>query len=176
MKVRGLFVVFFSTSKKLLRNFWIQKWSNTTCPHIQWTCEHVVPKSLIPEHDDLSNLILLPGRLNNIRSNYPYIHNNTMNGTIKTIYPCFHEKCACNMTGQLVAKKFFIPPDFWKGIISRSVLSMKDKYPHHEQLIHKKVLDLDIASLWNQTFPMTSDEQEWNSIINGKSHKLGNPP
>lgn len=80
------------------------------------------------------------------------------------------------MTGQLVAKKFFIPPDFWKGIISRSVLSMKDKYPHHEQLIHKKVLDLDIASLWNQTFPMTSDEQEWNSIINGKSHKLGNPP
>lgn len=167
----------FSKPKVMLRNYWTHRW-NHTCPNIYWTCEHVIPKSLIPEHNDIHNLILLPDCLNHARSNYPYITNKIENGTIKTIYPCHNRTCNCtSMTGKLVSKKLFIPPDFWKGMISRSVLYMKDKYPHHENLIHKKVLDLGIASLWNQTFPITKDELEWNLMINNdKSHKLENPP
>jgi endonuclease I len=100
-----------------------------------------------------------------------------MNGTIKMISPCSQKNCSCtSMTGQLVSKKFFIPPDFWKGMISRSVLTMAQKYPHHRSLIHEKVLDLQIASLWNQTFPITKEEKNWQSLLNGRWHKSGNDP
>ena len=172
MKVISLFVVMFSVSKKLLRGYWTPIMSNQTCPQIQWTCEHVIPKSRIDEHDDLINWILYPSCLNHARSNYPYINNNTMNGTIKMIYPCSQKNCSCiSMTGQLVSKKFFIPPNYWKGMISRSVLTMVQKYPHHRSLINQKVLDLTIASLWNQTFPMTDEEKDWQSLLNGRLHK-----
>lgn len=164
MRITKLFYLFhsFSVSKQMLKSYWVEKWTNhTICPNIHWTCEHVIPKSLIKEHDDILNLILLPDRLNNARSNYPYIHNNTMNGTIKIINPCYNKKCNCSMTGKLVSNKFFIPADFWKGQISRSVLNMKNKYPYHTELIHKRVLDLNVALEWNETFPITNEEMEW---------------
>ena len=72
-----LFYVFnttlFHSSRNILKHHWFPR-SEFPCRNIQWTCEHVIPKSLIPEHNDLHNLILLPDRLNNMRSNFPYIN------------------------------------------------------------------------------------------------------
>lgn len=154
-----------SATRSLLKNYWAQR-LDFPCNNVQWTCEHVVPRSLIAEHNDLHNLILLPGRLNNARSNYPYIHDSGLDKTIqKIIWPCFNKGCHCNTTGTLVSKRLFIPPDLFKGMIARSVLFMDEKYPHHHDLIHKKVLDLGVASMWDCMFPATKQEAEWDKII-----------
>jgi len=42
---------------------------------------------------------------------------------------------------------------------------MKDKYPYHEKLIHKRVLDLGLASIWDKSFPPTQMEMDWNNFI-----------
>lgn len=153
-----------SSARSLLKNYWAQR-LDFNCSNVQWTCEHVVPRSLITEHNDLHNLIMFPGSLNNARSNYPYINNNDFNSTIKTIWPCFNKECGCNTTGTLVSKQLFIPPDLFKGRIARSVLFMDEKYPHHHDLIHKKVLNLEVASMWDDMFPATQQEAEWDKII-----------
>lgn len=157
------FLLFYlsATTKLLLKNFWRVMFP---CHNVRWTCEHVVPRSLIAEHDDLHNLILLPDRLNHARSNYPYIQNSTLPGRIQTIPPCFHSECDCYITGSLVSKRF-IPPDLFKGKIARSILYMEKKYPHHHDLIHNKVLNLDVAFMWDSMFPTTEEEIEWDQII-----------
>lgn len=155
------------SSRKLLKQHWIPEFP---CRHILWTCEHVIPKSLIPEHNDLCNLILLPSRLNNIRSNYPYIHGHPhLHG--KTITPCPLRECSCHhLQGKLVAKKLFVPPDPFKGMIGRSVLRMMDRHPHHHKLVHTRVLDLNVASQWDLSFPPSQQEKDWIQFVD-KVHR-----
>lgn len=156
--------------RNILRHNWHPR-SDFPCQHIKWTCEHVIPRSLIREHNDLHNLILLPDRLNNIRSNYPYIrgieydevHNPHLK--VKTVCPCARLNCSCDLQGKLVSGCLFIPPDRFKGMIGRSVLYMKDKYPHHKNLIHTRVLDLGVACVWSVSFPPSQKEKEWNEFI-----------
>lgn len=159
------------SSRNILKHHWFPR-SKFPCRHIQWTCEHVIPKSLIPEHNDLHNLILLPDRLNNIRSNFPYINGvdyedlHDPHLKVKPIPPCMKFNCSCHhLQGKLVSKNLFIPADPFKGMISRSVLYMKDKYPHHHQLIHKRVLDIGVASIWDMSFPPSPQELEWNKFV-----------
>lgn len=152
-----------AATRALLKNYWAQR-LDLPCKNVQWTCEHVVPRSLIMEHNDLHNLILLPSRLNNARSNYPYI-NNRLNETSRIIWPCFNKGCHCNTTGKLISKHLFVPPDLFKGMIARSVLFMDEKYPHHHDLIHKRVLDLGVASMWDTMHPATKYEAEWDRIV-----------
>lgn len=170
-----LFYVFnttlFHSSRNILKHHWFPR-SEFPCRNIQWTCEHVIPKSLIPEHNDLHNLILLPDRLNNMRSNFPYVNGieyedlHDPHLKVKPIPPCMRFNCSCcHLQGKLVSKNLFIPADRFKGMISRSVLYMKDKYPHHHQLIHKRVLDLGVASIWDMSFPPSPQELEWNKFV-----------
>lgn len=151
-------------SKHVLKSFWRQHLF-VPCSHIQWTCEHVVPKSLFREHNDLHNLILFPYSLNNARSNFPYVDSIPSNMSTKIVYPCVSAHCDCPWKGKLVSRQSFIPPDMWKGMIARSVLYMKDKYPWHEKMIQTKVLAFDTALEWDHEFPATPPEQEWNQII-----------
>lgn len=147
--------------KLLLREYWGPVFP---CPNVRWTCEHVVPRSLIAEHNDLHNLILLPDRLNHARSNYPYIQNSTDNNH-KSIPPCSQPDCQCEGRGVLVSKHLFIPPDRFKGQIARAVLCMDQKYPHRHDVIHNRVLDLGLAHDWDLQFPATAKEIEWDKLI-----------
>lgn len=172
MRVRSVWSYMVSMSllhspRKLLKQHWV---SEFPCHHILWTCEHVIPKSLIPEHNDLYNLILLPDRLNNIRSNFRYIqegpHDHDPHIKVKTISPCSLRDCSCHhLQGKLVAKNLFIPPDPFKGMIGRSVLRMADRHPHHQELIQTKVLDLSMASLWDMSFPPSEREKAWHRFV-----------
>ena len=177
MRIMGMLLFYafntsvFNSSRKMLKRHWFPR-SEFPCRNIIWTCEHVVPKSLIPEHNDLHNLILLPDRLNNIRSNYPYIQGIGYNDLydpnldIKKVPACQRGFCSCvHLQGKLVSKKLFIPADPFKGMIGRSVLYMTDKYPHHKGLIHKRVLDLGVASIWDNQFPPTINEIKWNNLV-----------
>lgn len=162
MRVYSLLSYVVFASRKLLKKHWAPEFP---CRHIIWTCEHVVPKSLISEHNDLYNLILLPDRLNNIRSNYPYIDEH-LHLHWKTIPPCPQQNCSCHhLQGKLVSKNLFIPPDAFKGMIGRSVLRMTDRHPHHQELVHTRVLDLGVASLWNQSFPPSEQEKAWHRFV-----------
>ena len=162
-------MVLFHSSRNTLRLHWSPR-TEFPCQNILWTCEHVVPKSIIPEHNDLHNPILLPDRLNHARSNFPYIqgigYDNVYHAKVKPILPCQQRGCSCHdLQGKLVSKNLFIPPDRFKGMIGRSVLCMKDKYPHHSQLIHRRVLDLGLASIWDTTFPPSDQEKEWDEFV-----------
>lgn len=158
------------SSRKVLRQYWFPR-SDFPCSNIIWTCEHVIPKSLIQEHNDLHNLILLPDRLNHARSNYPYVngigyddlHNSNLK--IKIIPPCIKSNCSCELNGKLTSNHLFIPPDRFKGMIGRTTLYMKDKYPHHEKLINNRVLNLGVASIWDMSFPPSQMELDWNKFI-----------
>jgi len=159
------------SSRNVLKHHWFPR-SEFPCRQIQWTCEHVIPKSLIREHNDLHNLILLPDRLNNIRSNYPYVNGVDYDNLhdphlkVKLVPPCTRFNCSCHhLQGKLVSNNLFIPADPFKGMIGRSVLYMKDKYPHHQQLIHKRVLDLGVASIWDMSFAPSPQELEWNKFV-----------
>lgn len=170
MKHKSILIGFsFSMARTLLRGYWSQHIIIPPCDQVRWTCEHIVPRSLIQEHNDLHNLLLLPDTLNNARSNFPYIMG-IGNGTVKEVAPCKKAGCHCDMCGSVVSKHFFVPPDQVKGMIARSVLYMKDKYPHHTQLIHNRVLHLDTALLWNDIFPATQREIEWDDIIFSIQH------
>jgi len=161
-------------SKDLLRSFWIERLEKTEpqCKNIVWTCEHVIPKSMIREHNDLHNLILLPARINNARSNFKYIqglgHDDIYksNLTLKEVVSC-GKLCdiSCKMKAKSVSNKFFMPPDLFKGMIGRSVLQMTEKYPYHKNLVNKCVLDLGVASIWDYYYPATIDEMIWNDIV-----------
>lgn len=164
MRSSLLLLLFAFNSRRLLRNYWSQH-VVMPCPHLQWTCEHVIPKSLIMEHDDLHNLMFLPDRLNNIRSNFPYVDGNDLiNGNqSKLILPC--NNCSCGNYGILHMKRSMTPPDPFKGMIARSVLCMRDKYPQHTALIEKRVLALSTALEWDMTFAATLDEVVWDNLI-----------
>lgn len=169
----------YHLSRGALRDHWARY--NDPCAHIQWTCEHVVPKSIIREHNDPHNLILLPGTLNHARSNYPYT-NGVGNGTLlKPVHACPQKVCSCkHLHGSLVVagsgQRLFVPPDAFKGLIGRSVLKMKDLYPHHADLIHRRVLDLGVASVWDLSFPPSIGEENWDILLNDKLRTPGNPP
>lgn len=165
----------FRISKTLLHDFWTSRYQLKipNCTNIQWTCEHVVPKSLIREHDDMHNIILLPATINNMRSNYKYIENLYMDGlqnsSMQTRRVSSCSLCSqpqCTLTGRLYSNRLFIPPNLWKGQIARSALMMVKKYPHHRLLINNHVIDLSTALLWNYYFPPTTDDQQWDDIIN----------
>lgn len=160
----------FHSSRKIIRQNWFPRY-DFPCQNIIWTCEHVIPKSLIPEHNDLHNLILLPDRLNHARSNYPYVNGieyddlHNPNLKIKIVPPCIRSNCSCELSGKLTSSHLFIPPDRFKGMIGRTTLYMKDKYPYHEKLINNRVLDLGLASIWDISFPPTPMEMEWNKFV-----------
>jgi endonuclease I len=51
-------------------------------------------------------------------------------------------------------------------MIGRSVLRMNEKFPQHTNLIHRRVLDLGVASIWDMSFPPSQNEIDWKKLIN----------
>lgn len=160
----SLFLLFAFNARRLLRNYWSDH-VVIPCPHVQWTCEHIIPKSLIMEHNDLHNLLFLPDRLNNVRSNFPYtdIDQEQSTDPHRIVLPCHN--CSCGNHGIFHTPRSMTPPDPFKGMIARSILCMRDKYPHHRQLIETRVLALSTALEWDMEFAATLDELVWDELI-----------
>lgn len=169
------FIVPLSISKKLLVDFWSTRYRNLVpCENkygIKWTCEHVVPRSLVREHDDMHNLILFPARMNHLRANKKYselpfdlVGQPLRMSRIPSCHPCQCSQNRCKACGWN-HNDFFVPPDYWKGVIARSTMYMAQKYPRYQQLIHNRVLDVGTATLWDMHFPPTKSQKQWDDLV-----------
>lgn len=161
-----------NTHKSLLKSFWIERFQlpSLCSQSIEWTCEHIVPKSVIPKssiHNNLHNLILLPKLLNNARSNYCYT--NDQEKIIKKVSGCHGCKGTdCHIKGLLVTstkEPSFNPPELWRGELARAVLYMTAKYPTYSQVIESKVLSRRTAYKWLLTYPPDWRHIEWDKLV-----------
>lgn len=84
----------------------------------------------------------------------------------KDIYTCKrYQGCLeCSGRGRITGYGF-VPPDLYKGQISRAVLYMADKYPEYHDKIFDRVLSLETALKWNETFPEQEIEVQWREYI-----------
>lgn len=135
--------------------------SNLPCHplYVDWTREHVIPKSVLPISHNPRNIIPLPKQLNHARGNRPYTQE-SKDGYVT--YAC--TKCVqpgfCRGSA-LVTPEGVNPPDTFKGPIARSVLYSAFRYPQFAEEINDKVLNLDTAIEWDSHFPMTEAERKW---------------
>ena len=134
-----------------------------------------MPKSVVKSRavtGDVNNLIVFPKSLNNARSNLKYVESIPESQTPKPIFAC--SKCSncpgCPNVG-LLSKAGFVPPDLWKGKISRAVIRMVDRHPKYKKIIHKQVLDIHTAYKWNRQFPPDISELEWQHLIKSNSKR-----
>lgn len=138
--------------------------------HYTWTREHVIPKSIISNRrvtEDPRNIIPMPRKLNNARSNRPY-STNWKDGYL--VYGCDN----CPLPGfcrasMVLSPQGAHPPDFLKGPIARSVLYSIGRYPQYAKDITTKVLTYDTAVMWNMTYPMSKAERQWVEDLEGDS-------
>lgn len=127
---------------------WVQ-WLNSLqlpCKY-EMTKEHVIPKSILPRNitSQSHNIIGLPARLNNKRSNLKYVESQ-LPGI--PIWPC--KECrnpSCRLMGKL-NKEGFTPPDIYKPVIGASVLRSMYNNPFIVEVVHNDVLDLGLALEW----------------------------
>jgi hypothetical protein len=126
--------------------------------HPQWSREHVVPKSVLKDNriaNDPANIIGLPRRLNNARSNYKYIDidSNAWSWSHrKPIFACGNcQNVSCPGVGYLTKEgdtPRFVPPQVFRRAIAQAALDMAERHPQHKTTIHARVLDLDLATEW----------------------------
>tara|TARA_B100000989_G_C19463088_1_gene437079 strand:- start:485 stop:1042 length:558 start_codon:yes stop_codon:yes gene_type:complete len=111
------------------------------------TAEHIFPQSYTKKYKDakrdMHNIFLTNAETNIYRSNYPFRDENN----------CFH----------LQEYKYFIPCDFAKGQIARSIAYMKLIYP---LLDVGKVIDIELLLYWNKQFEPHFLEHNRNILIN----------
>ena len=178
-------LLFFQQHKFILKRFWAPHY-NRRLPHCpdtpDWTCEHVVPRSLFPKNEssrvvnDLNNLLLFPKYLNNMRSSLRYSESPKVQGeqvSLKSIKACqsTYLYCVhCPLKGQInkdlaTNETVFVPPAMWKGQIARAVIEMSKKYPRYKTMINTKVLRLQTAHEWDMLYPMSEVERVWKDII-----------
>ena len=126
----------------------------------QWSREHVVPKSVLRDNriaNDPANIIPLPRRLNNARSNYKYIDiDDARTGKQTPIFACGNcHNVSCPGVGYLAKSKEgprFVPPQAFKRAIAQAALDMAQRHPQHKTTIHTRVLDLDLAAEWSKSW------------------------
>ena len=143
---RGLFIYYMCLA------------GNSAC-RPQWSREHVVPKSVLKDNriaNDPANIIALPRRLNNARSNYKYIDDGGDHArTGKPIFACGGcQNVSCPGVGYLTredGRPRFVPPHAFKRAIAQAALDMARRHPQHKTTIHTRVLDLDLAAEWSKT-------------------------
>lgn len=126
--------------------------------YLDWTREHVVPKSIV-KLNDFRNIVPLPRKLNQARGNRPYT-NDYEDGYF--VYAC--ENCPnpgfCQGV-MVMSPSGAHPPNAFKGPIARSVLHTAFKYPSMAKTVHESVLDINTAIEWDRKFPATEDELDW---------------
>lgn len=154
---------------QVLKAFWATPLLNSIpCQDqtITWNREHILPRSLFPRSisEAPGNFILLPDRLNSARSNFKY----TDSSGGKQILPC--KSCPHPETCPLIGYSSpggFHPPDLFKGLIARSVLTSVRKHSEHAGFVHNRGLDLGVAEAWDSEFPVTKEELLWQRKISG---------
>lgn len=125
---------------------------STPCQNIQWSVEHVIPRSLIQREiaDDVGNLILLPAKLNHARSNFRY--GNVQTGvSIPACNACYSESCP--FRGKLSTTRgdpVFEPPSVFKPLIAKSVNEMLAKYPFTRGRVETFVINNQTLIEWNR--------------------------
>ena len=108
------------------------------------TAEHVFPQSFTKHYSkankDMHNIYLTNYYTNNLRSNYKFSH----------------------AIDENINKKIYVPCNYSRGIIARSLAYMKYTYP---LLNLSNVIDNDVVILWNELYPPTELEVKKNNII-----------
>jgi len=108
------------------------------------TAEHVFPQSFTKHYSkankDMHNIYLTNYYTNNLRSNKKFSH--AVDGTL--------------------SPKLYIPCNYSRGIIARSLAYMKYTYP---LLNLSNVIDSNIILAWNELYPPTELELKKNNII-----------
>ena len=108
------------------------------------TAEHVFPQSFMKHYSkaskDMHNIYLTNYYTNNLRSNYKF----------------------SQYVNENISKKVYIPCNYSRGIIARSLVYMKYTYP---LLNLSNVIDYNIIILWNDLYPPTDFEFKKNNII-----------
>ena len=108
------------------------------------TAEHIFPQSFTKYYSkankDMHNIYLTNYYTNNLRSNKKFSHNSDETAT----------------------QKIYIPCNYSRGTIARSIAYMKYSYP---LLNLSNVIDNDILLAWNELYPPTELELKKNNII-----------
>ena len=116
------------------------------------TAEHIFPQSFTKRYleakRDMHNIFLTNAENNIYRSNYPFadskIDMNQIEKREKNVY------------------KFFVPPDFAKGQIARTIAYMKYIYP---KLEINNVINNNLLLEWNDKFCPSFLENKRNELI-----------
>jgi endonuclease I len=122
----------------------------TTFSNLKYTkynnlsAEHIFPQSFTKRYNkankDMHNIVLTNYYTNNLRSNKKFAH----------------------AADESLAQKFYIPCNYSRGTIARSLAYMKYSYP---LLNLSNVIDNDIIMAWNELYPPTELEHKKNNII-----------
>ena len=119
------------------------------------TLEHIFPKSLTKKNsNDLHNLFICNGDINNIRSNYKFIDDIDIlsnNNWIKLEKNNYVNK----------KNKLFIPNNESKGIVARAIMYMS--YTHGYN--YENIINFHNLIKWCITFPPTKEEYNHNNIV-----------
>ena len=118
------------------------------------TIEHVFPKSLSKAHsNDLHNLFICNGKINNIRSNYKFTNESdilTDNNWIK-----LEENNYVNNK-----KRLFIPNNESKGIVARAIMYMSYNHDYN----YKQIINYNHLINWSIDHPPTKEEYNHNEL------------
>jgi hypothetical protein len=105
------------------------------------TAEHIFPQSFTKHYSkankDMHNIVLTNYYTNNLRSNKKFSH-------------------------ETVNQKYYVPCNYSRGTIARSLAYMKYSYP---LLNLSNVIDNNIILAWNELYPPTELEVKRNNII-----------
>jgi endonuclease I len=122
----------------------------TTFSNLKYTkynnlsAEHIFPQSFTKRYNkankDMHNIVLTNYYTNNLRSNKKFAH----------------------VADKSAAQKFYVPCNYSRGTIARSLAYMKYSYP---LLNLSNVIDNDIIMAWNELYPPTELEHKKNNII-----------
>ena len=153
------FIIFFLIISEVLSYRKVLFKTNIITPNIYSitnpnTLEHVFPKSLTKAHsNDLHNLFICNGDINNIRSNYKFIDDSDILSNNNWI------KLGKN---NYVNKKngLFIPNNESKGIVARAIMYMS--YAHGYN--YENIINYNNLIKWCITFPPTKEEYNHNNI------------
>ena len=108
------------------------------------TAEHVFPQSFTKYYSkankDMHNIYLTNYYTNNLRSNKKFSH----------------------FINENISKKIYVPCNYSRGIIARTLVYMKYTYP---LLNLSSIIDYDLIILWNELYPPTEYEFKKNNII-----------
>ena len=133
----------FNSSKFNSSKFNSSKFNSYT-KYNDLTAEHIFPQSFTKDYSkankDMHNIYLTNYYTNNFRSNKKFSH----------------------FINENISKKIYVPCNYSRGIIARTLVYMKYTYP---LLNLSSVIDYDLIILWNELYPPTEYEFKKNNII-----------